>query len=174
MIRWSLAFALLVLATACDGPGGSGGATSGAAAPTAEPTPGELTGRGGANLDACALIKADEVARVTGLKNVDVAGSSPGDPSLCIFGNTDGVQAALLTYTKANAATDFQALSTGTQNISGLGEKAHWQASGETLSVLKNGTMLQINAAAGLGRELTPDRRLELSKQMATIAAAKM
>lgn len=173
MTRWLLACVLLMSAVACSSPGGPGEETGDAATPTPEPTPSELRGRGGANLDACTLLKADEVARVTGLRNVDVAASAPGDPALCIFGNAEGVQAAMVTYAQANAAADFQALAQGTDNVSGIGEKAYWQPNGETLSVLKNGKVVQISAAAGLGKDLTPGRRLDQAKQLATIAAAR-
>lgn len=171
--------AFMLAAIACGGNAEPGGATpastasasgAGGAATTAAKATGAASGAsGGGALDACKLLTADEVARVTGIA-VGKVTPTPGEPSYCSYENSAGRVIAGTVYARNK---DFPGSSKDDVVIPGLGEKAKYSATGGSgLQILKGGTFVAMNLSAGAG-DLKPEQILDLLKQLGAIAAPR-
>ncbi len=139
--------------------GGSGSAATATAAKT-----------GATAADACALLTVEEVARVMGATGVKAEGQPElAGATYCMYRDASGNPIVATSYLKAGVAA-FNAVSSGMQAQSGVGEKAQWDDSTATLQVLKGQTVHAITA--GDGRLANP-QRLELAKQLGQIAVAR-
>jgi len=180
-MRLSLLLAgVFVIAVACGGnsePGPSATTGSASSPPASTAAPKETSAAttapaktgGASSPEACALITTDEVGRIMGAAGVRTE-LLAGDPSYCTYRDGAGSIVAATTYMRSGAATAFQALSSGSQPVSGLGERAQWEPNSATLQILKGGTVLAITA--GDGRMAAPQRQ-DLAKQLGAVGSAK-
>ncbi|MEX1168735.1 MAG: hypothetical protein WEE50_01195 [Chloroflexota bacterium] len=189
------AIGAVVLVAACGGGSGQTGAPAAAlsqtpAAPAVEPTDGSTTGGaasaeappaptdaeppsgGGAVGDVCELVTEEELGGILGvpIKTFLLA----GPPDTCDIQSTDGapLAATVLSTIQASLTYDVMAADSASTSVSGIGEKALYNPNQAILLVLKNGALLTVavfdDGSAGEAA------RLELMKQIATIAAGRM
>ncbi|MCC6236806.1 MAG: hypothetical protein IT299_04440 [Dehalococcoidia bacterium] len=120
--------------------------------------------------DACALLTVEEVGRVMGATGVKAEGQPElAGATYCTYRDASGNPIVATSYLKAGAAA-FNAVSSGMQAQSGIGDRAQWDDNSATLQVLKGQTVHAITA--GDGRMANP-QRLDLAKQLGQIAAAR-
>jgi hypothetical protein len=166
--------AISLIAVACSAPGASSGAshvpgTSQAASQSSGP--GASQGGGGGTSNACDLITAAEAASVTGVASTTAQGSGD-DPFYCSY-ISDGQPVVLtsLISTGADSIYATYAAEQGATLVSGIGDKAVFSPSTFSLYIVKGGRLMGISAGTG---SLTQDQRLDLEKQLGTIAAGRL
>ncbi len=148
--------------TAASGSGAASTATKAAATAAAK--------AGATAADACALLTVEEVARVMGATGVKAEGQPElAGATYCTYRDGGGNPIVATSYLKAGV-TAFNAVSSGMQAQSGIGDKAQWDDNSATLQVLKGQTVHAITA--GDGRMANP-QRLDLAKQLGQIAVAR-
>ncbi|MFN8638779.1 MAG: hypothetical protein U0360_04820 [Dehalococcoidia bacterium] len=146
------------------------GASTAAAKAATTTTSAPATKAGATASDACGLITADEVGRVMGATGVK-AESQPelAGATYCIYHSADGNSVAATSYLKAGA-TAYSAFSASSTPQAGVGDRAQWDPSSESLMVLKGQGVMVITAGDG---SMPTARRIELAKQLAAIGVTR-
>ena len=179
-----LAFAVAACSSSGTAPTAQpgGGSTPGAAAttPATQPTQAAAAttsgggggGGGGSAGNVCDLVTPAEMStaiKVDGLHSSFVA----GPPDTCGYDDSnDGVAAIVLTPQGGDAAYSAIAALSDSQSISGLGDKAFYNATGEALLVMKGGKLLTFTVSR-IDADL-PGPRVDVLKQIATIAVGRL
>jgi hypothetical protein len=167
-----------------SGPGSSSGASAASspvasASPVGEPSAAPSTAASaaastaaGGGGEACDLLSTDEVAGAMG-ETVSRADSLPGEPSYCSY--FDGSDRILVATSYTRQASDFVfdafAGEEGAIELDGIGDRAVWSPSTESVYVRKGQAMFGV--AAGRG-SAGPEARQADGTELATIAAPRM
>ncbi len=186
-----LAIMVALTLAACGGGGGSATTAPTGAAVTSGPTQATTTdapttdapatgapaatdapaGGGGSAADVCGLVTADELASILDVSSV-VLTVFQGPPDTCDIQSGDGALLAATVLTVDGAITfGFIKAGSGVQEVPGLGDEAIYIPDSLLLVVRKGDSMVSI-AVFDDGR--SESERLELMKQIGTIAAGRM
>jgi hypothetical protein len=117
-------------------------------AASAEPSTGS-GGGGGTAADACALLTTDEVASTIGVAST-TSELGPGEPSYCTYRTADDIAAAV-SLARVNGLVGFQVFEAEEGAIvkPGIGDKAIFSPSTETLFIRKGNVVVGITAGEG-------------------------
>lgn len=165
-------------------PAASTGTEPGAGATSAEPEPasvepapaGETPASGGgatAGGDVCDLVTAEDMAGVLG-KSPVVQELFAGPPDTCDYQVDNAPLAAIVLMGAGEGAGfvyDAMKADPATEEFSGIGDRALYNAGTETFLVMKGDRLLTI---AITDVDLAPEARLDAMKEVARIAAGRM
>ena len=187
-----LAIMVALTLAACGGGGGSATTAPTGAAVTSGPTQATTTdapttdapatgapaatdapaGGGGSAADVCGLVTADELASILDVSSV-VLTVFQGPPDTCQIASGDDAPLAATVLTVSGGAITFGFIKAGSgvQEVPGLGDEAIYIPDSLLLVVRKGDSMVSI-AVFDDGR--SESERLELMKQIGTIAAGRM
>lgn len=177
-IRLPITAALLLLAIAVAACGGGTAPTDDTAEPTddAVQTPTAAPagdGGGDGDVDLCALVTLEEISEITGVEVTDAQGANTGGVASCNWMTADGGPAAGTTWTRGNDAIDPDAMldanagAEGTEEISGIGERAVMTGDDNfpILLVLKGGALYSVSVLSGEAGAGNRDATIELARQ---------
>lgn len=157
---------------------GPGSATQ---APAATEGPGAATqapaatvsggGGGGTASAACDLITPEEAAGILDSGALTTTGGEVAGQTYCDYRTADG-QTVLTTYMQANAAQLWSVYESSLQTdpVSGIGDKAMFEASTKLLLVLKGSTFFNVFVS---DIDLSPEQALEVEKELAQVMAGR-
>jgi hypothetical protein len=189
--RTTIAMFSILLVAACGGgaatagPGG-GGATTGPGATAGATAPGAATqgpaatqpgggggGGGGTASSACELLKPEEAAASLGTAALTTTGGELAGQTFCDYRTAAG-ETVLTTYMQASGAGAMWGIwesSLQTEPVSGIGDKAMFEASTKLLFVLKGDAFFNVFVA---DISLSPEQALEKEKALATIMVGRL
>lgn len=163
-------------AASADTPAASADAPAASEAPPASEAPAPAPGGGGSADGVCELATADELSGILGVSVTTVLLQGP--PDTCDI-QSDGAPVASMTLTLADEqlgldpALVFQAMTatTGVTDVPGIGDKAVFDETGETLIILKGNSLLVIAVYPGAA---SLEARQEMMKEIGRTATGRM
>jgi Protein of unknown function (DUF3558) len=158
-----LVLGLLLVLAAC---GGSAPATGGG-----DPDGGDEAqpdAPAGTQPGECELLSLDEVSAATGAEVTGSIGSNQGGQAACNYNDADGIPVAtyvVMTSAPEVAQAGYDAITDGTEPVSGIGDQAKWHELG-TLYVLEDGDLFIVSV-------ITPELDIQ-EKRDVSIDLARM
>ena len=123
----------------------NGGGNTAAASQTAKAT---ATQASNGAIDACSVLTAGEVSAVISETASDGIPMNDAPQYQCEWENADETTEVFLTLyndgSESGAQSEYDILDSGSEAVSGLGDKAHWVSLNDTLEVLKGKYVVEI------------------------------
>ena len=171
LLARSLLVGVLIGLAACGGAGTAATEapdSDGAGADEATAEPAGVGDSGGAG--ECDLWTLDDVIAATGVEVVDTLGTHQTGQSACNYNDADGIPVATYVVISGDGpvapSTGYDAVSEGTEPVSGIGDQAKWHELG-TLYVMSGGDLF---IASVINPEVDLQQKKDAAIDLARIA----